>query len=99
MSLTPEIINRTAHLAQLELSEAEQASLTPELSKILAFVDQLQAVDTTNVEPLEHALNMTQPLRHDAVTETNVRDAMQAIAPETHDGLYLVPAVIDSPEK
>ena len=99
MSLTPEIINRTAHLAHLELNEAEQASLAPELNKILAFVDQLQAVNTEGVEPLEHALNMTQPLRNDAVTESNLRDAMQAIAPETHDGLYLVPAVIDSPEE
>lgn len=96
MSLTPDIIARTAQLAQLELSAEEQQSLHSELNKILDFVAELETVDTTSVAPLEHPLGMTQPLRVDRVTEENIREAMQAIAPKTQDGLYLVPAVIDA---
>lgn len=97
MSITPEVIARTAHLAQLGLNEEQQQSLSTELNKILDFVATLETVDTSAVEPLEHALGMMQPLRQDNITESNVRAQMQAIAPETKDGLYLVPAVIESP--
>jgi len=96
MSLTPEIIARTAELARLALKAEEKESLTAELNKILDFVAELETVDTSQVEPLEHPLGMRQPLRRDAVTEQDNRTAMQATAPETQDGLYLVPAVIDN---
>lgn len=97
MNITPEIVARTAQLAQLALSESEKQSLTDELNNILNFITQLESVDTTDIEPIQHPFSgMTQPLREDRVTEANVRTQMQAIAPQIEDGLYLVPAVIDA---
>jgi len=52
-------------------------------------------VDTENVAPLAHAFDAVQRLREDRVTETNRRDELQQIAPETKDGLFLVPKVIE----
>jgi aspartyl-tRNA(Asn)/glutamyl-tRNA(Gln) amidotransferase subunit C len=98
MSITPDILERTATLARLSLSHPEKEAFHTELNKILDFLATLESLDTTGIEPLEHPLmDMTQPLRKDEVTEPNRRDAMQAIAPQTKDGLYLVPAVIDAP--
>lgn len=65
------------------------------MNSILGLVDQMQAVDTTGVEPLAHPLETTQRLRPDQVTESNQRDRYQAVAPSTENGLYLVPKVID----
>jgi len=65
------------------------------LSDILAFVEQLNAVDTTGVEPLAHPLEATQRLRADEVRETDDRENFQGIAPQTGSGLYLVPQVIE----
>jgi aspartyl-tRNA(Asn)/glutamyl-tRNA(Gln) amidotransferase subunit C len=96
MSLTPEIIARTAELARLQLSLEEKQSLSEELNTILNFVAELEKIDTSSVEPLEHPLGMHQPLRKDIISEINVRETMQAIAPEIQNGLYLVPAVIDA---
>jgi aspartyl-tRNA(Asn)/glutamyl-tRNA(Gln) amidotransferase subunit C len=95
MSLNPDEVRRIARLARLEIS-AEQADRTrDQLNGILAFIEQLQAVDTVGVEPMAHALDVIQRLRDDQVTETDCRDAFQAIAPETEAGLYLVPRVIE----
>jgi aspartyl-tRNA(Asn)/glutamyl-tRNA(Gln) amidotransferase subunit C len=52
-------------------------------------------VDTANVEPLAHAFDAVQRLREDVITETDHRDELQEIAPETEDGLFLVPKVIE----
>ena len=62
---------------------------------ILELVDQMQAVDTSDIEPMANPLDATQLLRADEVTEGNRRDAFQAIAPAVENGLYLVPKVID----
>ena len=55
----------------------------------------MQAVDTTGVAPMSHPQDLIQRLRADAVTETNRREAYQAVAPEAEKGLYLVPKVIE----
>ena len=65
-----------------------------ELSTILAFVEQMNAVNTRGVVPMAHPLDMTQPLRADVVTEPDRRDEYQASAPAVRDGLYIVPKVI-----
>ena len=61
----------------------------------MGLIDQMQAVDTTGIEPLAHPLEASQRLRADVVTETNHREAYQSIAPAVEDGLYLVPKVIE----
>ena len=95
MALTLEDINKIAHLARLGLSDDEKTRYTESLNNILGLIDELQAVNTTGIEPLAHALEVTQPLRLDVVSEQNQRDAYQQIAPATQDGLYLVPKVIE----
>ncbi|MBK6639194.1 MAG: Asp-tRNA(Asn)/Glu-tRNA(Gln) amidotransferase subunit GatC [Rhodocyclaceae bacterium] len=95
MSLTISDVERVAKLARLELSASEGAATVTQLNGILAFVEQLQAVDTTGMEPMTHAVELVQRLRPDFVGETDHRAAFQAIAPETELGLYLVPKVIE----
>lgn len=95
MALERSEVEKIAHLARLGLNESEIPRTTETLNNILGLVDQMQAVDTTGIEPLAHPLEATQRLRADVVTEENHRDAYQAIAPAVENGLYLVPKVID----
>jgi aspartyl-tRNA(Asn)/glutamyl-tRNA(Gln) amidotransferase subunit C len=88
-------VEKVAQLARLHISAAEADEVTSRITDILNLIDQMQAVDTDNVEPLAHPLDMTQPMRADEVTEENRRDELQALAPLTDDGLYLVPKVIE----
>lgn len=88
-------IEKIAELARIRLSSDEIGQVTARIAEILAMVDQLQAVDTHDVEPMANPLDATQDLRPDIVTEGNQRDAFQAIAPAVKNGLYLVPKVIE----
>jgi aspartyl-tRNA(Asn)/glutamyl-tRNA(Gln) amidotransferase subunit C len=88
-------VEKIAHLARIGLNEADIPSTTATLNNILGLIDQMQAVDTRGIEPLAHPLETSQRLRADQVTETNHRDAYQAIAPAVENGLYLVPQVIE----
>ena len=99
MPLTPEDVNRIAHLARLELSSAEQAQMLVQLSDFFGIVEQMRAVDTRGVEPLYTPLSALHPvqlrLRDDVVSETDERQANQKSAPAVEDGLFLVPKVIE----
>src|SRR5690348_8439170 len=95
MSLTPEEVIKIAHLARLNVSENDLAYYTPQLSNILDFVAHMDEIDTRQVEPLAHPLDLPQRLRPDAISESNQRDLFQSIAPEVKVGLYLVPKVIE----
>jgi aspartyl-tRNA(Asn)/glutamyl-tRNA(Gln) amidotransferase subunit C len=95
MALERSDVEKIAHLARLGLNEADVPRTTETLNNILGLIDQMQAVDTTGIEPLAHPLEATQRLRPDQVTEENRRDAYQTIAPAVEDGLYLVPKVIE----
>jgi aspartyl-tRNA(Asn)/glutamyl-tRNA(Gln) amidotransferase subunit C len=100
MSLDLSDVKRLARLAQLDLTEDQAAKTLGKLNGIFALVEQLRAVDTTGIEPLNHPIAAYQAevalrLRDDAVTEPNRRDDYQKVAPATQDGLYLVPKVID----
>ena len=95
MSLTLEQVKRIAHLARIEISDDEALTTQGHLNGIFQLIEQMQAVDTTGVEPMAHAQDVSQRLRDDAVTEADRRAAYQAVAPETEAGLYLVPKVIE----
>lgn len=95
MSIELVDVENIAHLARLHLSDEEKQEAAGSISNILALIDQMQSVDTDNVEPLAHAFDAVQRLREDVVTESNQRDELQKIAPETEEGLYLVPKVIE----
>jgi len=88
-------IEKVAVLARIRLDDEQIPALENDLSNILSLVDQLSAANTDNVEPLAHPLDAVQRLRADEVTESNQREAFQAIAPATENGLYLVPRVIE----
>jgi aspartyl-tRNA(Asn)/glutamyl-tRNA(Gln) amidotransferase subunit C len=95
MSLTLEQVRRVAHLARIEVSDAEAQSTLGHLNGIFALIEEMQAVDTAGVEPMAHAQDLPQRLREDRVTESDQRAAFQSVAPETEAGLYLVPKVIE----
>ncbi len=95
MALTESDVKNVAHLARIALTPNEIPTHVKNLSKILELVEQMNAVDTTGIEPMAHPQDITQPLREDVVTETNQREKMQRCAPLTEAGLYLVPKVIE----
>lgn len=95
MSLTKEQVLRIAHLSRLAIDEPGALRAQGELNGIFSLISQLQAVDTAGVAPMCHAVDIAQRLREDRVTETDQRQAFEAIAPDTQDGLYLVPKVIE----
>ena len=95
MSLSPEDVSRIALLSRIELSATELETTRDQLNGILGFIEQLQAVDTTGIEPMSHAVDVVQRLRPDRVTETDHRAEFQALAPEAEAGLYLVPRVVE----
>ncbi len=95
MSLRPEEVKKIAHLARLNVSESDLTYYTPQLSSILDFVAHMNEIDTTQVEPLAHPLDLPQRLRPDDISEPNQRELFQSIAPEVKVGLYLVPKVIE----
>ncbi len=95
MSLNSADIKRIAHLARIEVNDAEANATLKKLTGILTLIEQMQAVDTTGIEPMSHSQDVTQRLRDDVVTETNQRELYQSIAPAVEEGLYLVPKVIE----
>lgn len=95
MALNIEDIQRIAYLARIEINEQEAAITLTKLSGILGLIEQMQAVNTEGIAPMSHSQDLTQRLREDVVTQTNQREAFQAIAPLTESGLYLVPKVIE----
>jgi aspartyl-tRNA(Asn)/glutamyl-tRNA(Gln) amidotransferase subunit C len=96
MPLTLDEVKKIADLAKLNIEDRDMSPLTENLERILQLVDEMKAVDTSNVEPLAHPLEETQSLRVDQVTETNHSEAFQKIAPEVYAGLYIVPQVIEA---
>ena len=88
-------IAQLAKLARLDINETTATEVASSINSILGLVDQLQEADTDGIEPMAHPLDALQRLRADVVSEENVREKFQAIAPAAEDGLYLVPKVID----
>ena len=95
MSLDKQDVEKIAHLARLAIDEADVPVYAQNLSNILDLVEQMNAVDTRDVEPMAHPVEAVQRLREDAVRETDQRERFQSIAPRVEDGLYLVPKVIE----
>ncbi|MGF1644606.1 MAG: Asp-tRNA(Asn)/Glu-tRNA(Gln) amidotransferase subunit GatC [Thiotrichales bacterium] len=95
MSLSNDEVRKIAFLARLQIDDAAIPEYARNLSNILDFVEQMRAVDTGGIPPMAHPQDVTQRLRADAVTELDIRDAVQRIAPRTEAGLYLVPKVIE----
>jgi aspartyl-tRNA(Asn)/glutamyl-tRNA(Gln) amidotransferase subunit C len=95
MSLSLDDVRRIARLARIRTDDAEAARYQSQLNDIFGLIAEMQAVDTTGIEPMAHARDLHQRLREDAVTEPDRREAFQAVAPQVEAGLYLVPKVIE----
>ncbi len=95
MSLTLVDVKRIAHLARIEVDEKEAESMLAQLYGIFNLIEEMQAVNTSGVEPMSHSQDLVQRMRDDIVTETDQRELFQSIAPKVEDGLYLVPKVIE----
>lgn len=95
MSLDRSDVDKIAHLARLQIEEQDAPEYAQNLSNILDLVDQMQAVDTSDVSPMAHPLDAVQRLRSDEVTEANKREELQAVAPQVEKGLFQVPKVIE----
>ena len=95
MSLTPEEVLKIANLARLQINPDEVEQYAKDLSSIIDLVEQMNAIDTSSIQPMAHPLDATQRLREDEVKEEDQREKFQSIAPEAEKGLYLVPKVIE----
>jgi len=95
MSLDASEVEKIAHLARLGIDEKDVPEYARNLSNILELVEQMSAVDTSDVEPMAHPLELAQRLRADEVTESDQREHFQKHSPKVEDGLFLVPQVIE----
>ena len=95
MALDRSDVEKIAHLARLQVNEQDIPEYTTNLSNILDLVNQMQAVDTSDVLPMSHPLDAVQRLRTDEVSEGNQRDHLQTVAPAVENGLFQVPKVIE----
>jgi len=96
MSLTRTQVEGIAHLARLEITEAQMPVYVESLSRIIDFVEQLAAAPTSGVEPMAHPLaDQVQRQRPDDVTESDLHEKYQRNAASVAAGLYLVPKVIE----
>lgn len=95
LKVTRDVVEKIAELAQLQIKDSEIDNVIEKMNQVLVMVEEMQAVDTSGIEPMAHPLDATQTLRADNITEGNQRAQFQVIAPETQAGLYLVPRVVE----
>lgn len=94
-------VRKVARLARLAMSETEIETACVQLSGFFDLIAEMQAVDTSGIEPMSHSQELSQRLREDVVTETNQREEFQKLVPtvngerQVEAGLYLVPQVIE----
>ena len=95
MSVDIATVKRVAHLARIAVSDEDAERMTGELNVILGFVEQLNEVDVSGVEPMTSVIPMEMKKRQDAVTDGNKADDIVANAPATQENFFLVPIVVE----
>jgi aspartyl-tRNA(Asn)/glutamyl-tRNA(Gln) amidotransferase subunit C len=93
--ITPSDVDHVAGLAQLRLTDAARTRLTAELAEILTYMDKLNELDTDNVEPMMHVLEIANVLREDRARPSIDRAEALANAPDTDGEYFLVPRILD----
>lgn len=94
MQVTEALVDKLAHLSKLRFDEAEKAEIRADLDKMIGFVDQLNAVDTSGVEPLMHMSAELNRLRDDVPGGSMDRKLALSQAPEAKQSFFTVPKVI-----
>lgn len=96
MSIDKEMIKRLGILSRLKVPEENMDYMVAEISKILGWVEQLNNVNTDGVLPMNSVVeDLKLPERQDVVTDGNIRDEILANAPDSMDGYFLVPKVVE----
>lgn len=95
MIVDKDVVLSIAELAQLQIEDDEVDHYVDSLGRILQLVEEMQSVDTQGVEPVSNPLDGIQRLREDRVTEEDQRELFLANAPESEQGLFLVPRVVE----
>ena len=95
MSVDTATVRHIAKLARIAVTPQEVDALVPELNNILGWIEQLQEVDVTGVEPMTAVIPNKLRMREDIVTDGGVRDAVLANAPVAEHGFFAVPKVIE----
>ena len=95
MSVDAATVRRIARLARIAVADDEVEHLQGELNAMLAFVEQLSEVNVEGITPMTSVTPMAMKMRADAVTDGGNAEAVLANAPQSDDGFYLVPKVIE----
>jgi aspartyl-tRNA(Asn)/glutamyl-tRNA(Gln) amidotransferase subunit C len=95
MSVDLQTVKRVARLARIAVSEEDAQRMTGELNAILGFVEQLNEVDVSGVEPMTSVTPMEMKKRQDTVTDGNKAADIVANAPATEENFFLVPKVVE----
>ncbi|ODN71742.1 Asp-tRNA(Asn)/Glu-tRNA(Gln) amidotransferase subunit GatC [Methylobrevis pamukkalensis] len=95
MSVDTATVRRVARLARIKVSDEEAERMTGELNSILGFVEQLDEVDVSGVEPMTSVVAIKMRLREDVVTDGNVPEKVVGNAPVCDDDFFMVPKVVE----
>jgi aspartyl-tRNA(Asn)/glutamyl-tRNA(Gln) amidotransferase subunit C len=93
--ITDETIEYVGILAKLELSDEEKEQAKKDMANMLDYIDMLNELDTTGVEPMSHVFPVHNVFREDVVTNGDTRDEILANAPQKKDGSFMVPKTVD----
>lgn len=86
-------VEHVAKLARLELTEEEKEKFTSQLGDVLKYVEQMNEVDTSNVEPMAHAIDFVNVMREDEVKYEQTKEELMKNAPDAEDGFFKVPKI------
>jgi aspartyl-tRNA(Asn)/glutamyl-tRNA(Gln) amidotransferase subunit C len=95
-NVTPDEVARIAHLSKLDIEGSELEKLTSDFNQILGYVQQISEVNTENVEPVSHILDLKNVMRKDIPHDSLNMDDVKNLAPEFNAGYFVVPRVIDA---
>ena len=93
--ITIQEVEHVANLARLEFGEEEKEKLAEQLGRILDYIDQLNELDTTGVEPTSHVIPVKNVVRPDVASPSLTRDEALANAPSSVNGLFEVPKIVE----
>ena len=95
MKISEEILNNISSLSKIKIDEKIKSDLIKDLESILKMVEEMNKIDTSGIEPMSHTIEEADNLRKDEATDEIKRDEYQKFAPQTNDGFYLTPKVIE----
>ena len=92
--ISTEDVQHVARLARLDISDEETERFAQQLNAILTYMDKLNELDTSNVEPMSHVIDVSNAFREDIVRESIPQEVSLANAPERENGFFKVPRII-----